>query len=167
MTKGLAKSGAISKEELERYRVYPSEERLRKGPVAIIECIQEIPCDPCVHSCPQKAISLKTLSALPELDREKCIGCGLCVPSCPGLAVFLVDMTYSKDEALVQLPYEFLPVPKVGEHVDAVDREGNPKAKGKVVRVRIDPKTNRTAVLAVAVAKDVALDVRGIRRELG
>ena len=82
MTKGLAKSGAISKEELERYRVYPSEERLRKGPVAIIECIQEIPCDPCVHSCPQKAISLKTLSALPELDREKCIGCGLCVPSC-------------------------------------------------------------------------------------
>ena len=36
-----------------------------------------------------------------------------------------------------------------------------------MVRVRIDPKTNRTAVLAVAVAKDVALDVRGIRRELG
>jgi hypothetical protein len=76
-------------------------------------------------------------------------------------------MTYSKDEALVQLPYEFLPVPKVGEHVDAVDREGNPKAEGRVVRVRIDPKTNRTAVLAVAVAKDVALDVRGIRREIG
>jgi Fe-S-cluster-containing hydrogenase component 2 len=163
MTVDLAKSGVISREELERHRVYPCEDRLKKGPVAIIECIQEIPCDPCVHSCPQKAISLRNLSAIPELDREKCVGCALCIPSCPGLAIFVVDMTYSENEALVLLPYEFLPVPKVGEQVEAVDREGNPKAKGRVVKVRIDASTNHTAVLAIAVAKDVALEVRSIR----
>jgi len=164
MRTGVARSGALSKEELEKHKVYPEQERLRRGPVAIIECIQEIPCDPCVYSCPQNAISLETLSALPKLDSEKCIGCALCVPSCPGLAIFIVDLTYSKEEALVHLPHEFLPVPKVGEAVDAVDREGRLRAQGKVVKVRADPKTDRTTVLAIVVPKHLALEVRGIRR---
>ena len=29
---------------------------MNQGPVAIIECVQEIPCDPCVDACRQGAI---------------------------------------------------------------------------------------------------------------
>jgi len=31
---------------------FPSEERLLKGFVAVHECYQDIPCNPCVESCP-------------------------------------------------------------------------------------------------------------------
>ncbi|MCJ7505287.1 4Fe-4S ferredoxin [Candidatus Bathyarchaeota archaeon] len=160
----LAHSGVLSEEELERYGVYPSKERLNEGPVAIIECIQAIPCDPCVHSCPQKAIAMEGLSSVPKLDVGKCIGCTLCIPDCPGQAIFVVDMTYSKDEASVSFPYEFLPIPKVGDRIEAVDREGKPRAKGRVIRVRSDTKTDRTVVLTIAVPKDIALEVRSMRR---
>ena len=37
-------------------------DRIRKGPVAVIECYEEIPCDPCRTSCPKKAITLMTQS---------------------------------------------------------------------------------------------------------
>jgi len=34
---------------------FPSEERLLKGFVAVHECYQDIPCNPCVESCPVHA----------------------------------------------------------------------------------------------------------------
>ncbi len=76
---------------------FPSEQRIKRGSVAIIECFQDIPCNPCEMKCPRNAIKVGIpITNLPELDEEKCSGCGLCVPWCPGLAIFILN--YNFDE---------------------------------------------------------------------
>lgn len=57
--------------------------------VAIIECPQEIPCNPCVAACKTGAITKASLNACPRIDPEKCVGCKLCVAACSGQAIFL------------------------------------------------------------------------------
>lgn len=42
--------GIMTTEELRAIGHYPSEERMRKGPVAVCECLQRIPCNPCESS---------------------------------------------------------------------------------------------------------------------
>ena len=44
---GLVYDGFPSFEEIKEATGWPSEERLAKGPVAICECVQQIPCNPC------------------------------------------------------------------------------------------------------------------------
>jgi thioredoxin reductase/Fe-S-cluster-containing hydrogenase component 2 len=142
---------------------YPTEERFQRGPVAVIECREEIPCDPCSYSCSRGAIVVgRPMTRLPQLDAEKCSGCGLCVPDCPGLAVFVVDKTYSPLEALVQLPYEFRPLPKVGEYVDCLDRQGQKVTEGKVLKVTNPRSFDRTPVVSVVFDKRYADKVRAI-----
>ena len=69
--------GIMTTEELRAIGHYPSEERMRKGPVAVCECLQRIPCNPCESSCPFHAITIgEDISNLPELDADKCVGCG-------------------------------------------------------------------------------------------
>lgn len=156
-------TGVPSIEELKNSPGFPSEERLKEGPVAAIECIQEIPCDPCEQACPSGAIKVgKPITNLPVLCEDKCIGCGTCIPLCPGLAIFLVDTTFSKTEALVRFPYEYLPLPKVNSWADAVDREGNIVTKARVVKVETSDKYDRTAVVSIAIPKRFAHKVRGI-----
>jgi Fe-S-cluster-containing hydrogenase component 2 len=132
-----------------------SKEYLERG-VAIIECEEKIPCDPCIHVC--QAISKKDLISPPSLDYDRCTGCGLCVGICPGLAIFVVKVT--KDKALITLPYEFLPVPKIGEFVLALDKEGRIKGKGLVKKVF---KKDKTFVITIEVSKDLAMSIRNIR----
>ena len=43
----LINTGYLEYEELESIQTLPSDERYAEGPVAIIECVQEIPCNPC------------------------------------------------------------------------------------------------------------------------
>ncbi len=43
---------------------------------------------------------------------------------CPGLAIFIIDETYSETEATVLLPYEYLPLPKEGDYVTGLNRGG-------------------------------------------
>ncbi|MBU1747700.1 MAG: FAD-dependent oxidoreductase, partial [Chloroflexi bacterium] len=152
-------------------------ERLARGPVAVVECLERIPCNPCVEACPQGAISMPgdhgpadispvDINALPVLDADVCTGCGLCVSGCPGLAIFIVDTTYSPDEALVSLPYEFLPLPAKGAVVTALDRDGQPVGEARVVRVRKTKKMDRTAVVSLAVPVEQAMVVRGFKWNL-
>ena len=120
---GVKFCGALSAAELAA--VLPPPERTAQGPVAVIECVQQIPCNPCEQACPFGAIVVgEDITALPRLDREKCRGCGLCLSKCPGLAIFLVDAAQPDGTALVALPYEYLPLPEPGATVDATDREG-------------------------------------------
>jgi thioredoxin reductase/Fe-S-cluster-containing hydrogenase component 2 len=142
---------------------YPSEERFQKGPVAVIECRQEIPCDPCAFICPQGAVSVgKPITKLPQLDDEKCAGCGLCIPGCPGLAIFVIDKTYSKNEALVQLPHEMSLLPKTDEMVDCLNRGGERVTEGKVVKILNPKRYDCTPVVSVVVNKKYADEVRAI-----
>ena len=151
-------TGIIGTEELSKLGLLPPEERLRKGPVAIIECPELIPCNICVDACPFKAITMERIIDIPKVDWEKCVGCGTCVALCPGLAIFVVDVS-KPDKALVTVPHEFLPAPKVGEEVWLLGRDGKRLGKGKVVRAW---ERNKTWVVTVEVPKELAMEVRAV-----
>jgi thioredoxin reductase/Fe-S-cluster-containing hydrogenase component 2 len=163
--RGVAISGVHCEEELQESPGYPDPERLQKGGVAVIECVQDIPCNPCELACHRGAIRVGVpITNLPILVEEDCSGCGLCIADCPGLAVFVVDLNYSEDEATVTFPYEYLPLPQVGDVVEAVGRAGEPLTRGRVTRVQNPPAFNRTAVVTVAVPKEYGGLVRSISR---
>ena len=145
-------SGVISRDMIKM----PSEKHLKRG-VAIIECVQEIPCNPCVDVCPFGAISMENLNALPKIDYDKCVGCGRCVSVCPGLAIFLVKI--EGENGFLTLPYEMLPIPKVGEVVKVLDREGKVVGKGEIVKVRVE---NKTGIITVKVDRNLIMEVRNI-----
>lgn len=136
---------------------------LIKGPIPVIDCPERIPCNPCETACPTSAITIgKPIVNLPTLDVDKCTGCGLCVAYCPGLAIVLVDVAFSDCEALVTIPYEYLPLPQPGEYVNAVNRNGETLCRARVVRVRNPERFNRTALVSLAVPKNVVSEVKGL-----
>ena len=160
----LTKTGVPTLEDING--VAPSARRLEKGPVAVIECFQQIPCNPCYLSCKQGAIQeFKDINDLPRMDEDKCTGCGICIANCPGLAIFVVDYTYSQEEGLIKMPYEYLPVPEVNALVAALDREGREVGKARVVKVQRIKGQERTPVIWLAVPKDLVMSVRNIKVE--
>jgi len=157
----LSKDGIPTPEDLQR--VMPDAARLEKGPVAIAECFQEIPCNPCTMACVKKAITVAPdINACPVVDFETCNGCGTCVTRCPGLAIFVLDYTFSETHALVKIPYEYLPRPEAGDLVTGLNRAGEAVGTFKVNKVTGSPK-NKTYVISLEVPKTQAMDVRGMR----
>lgn len=156
----LEKTGIPTDDDLKE--VIPNKIRLAKGPVVIIECFQKIPCDPCAFSCKLGAIKpFKDINDLPQVNFDKCTGCGICISSCPGLAIFVIDENYSEKETLIKLPYEMLPLPQKGEEVYALDRAGETVGKAKVIKVlKIKNKTN---IISISVPKNMAMKIRSIR----
>jgi len=139
----------------------PSAKRRAKGPYAVIECFQSIPCNPCYTFCKLGAVKpLVNINDLPEVDYAKCSGCGLCVPYCPGLAIFIVDESFSLDKSLVKIPYEYLPLPKVGSEVDACNRDGKYVCRASIHKIQTF--RNQTALVSMAVPKEYTHIVRGI-----
>jgi len=157
-------NGYLSKEELENLPGIPSRERMEKGAVAVIECAQEIPCNPCVDACKYGAIVIEgSITELPIIIDEKCIGCGACLAICPGQAIFLVDVTYSDTEGTVNVPYEYVPLPKAGDIVDGLNRGGEVVCQAEVKRV-VNAKVNdRTPIVTLIVPKDMVMEVRSLR----
>jgi len=154
--------GVVSIEEIK----IPTEERFRKGTVAIIECVQEIPCNPCSESCPRGAITIEgSINNIPKIDFDICNGCGICVANCPGLAIFLVDKSYKDKKALVGIPYEFVPLPEKGEEVILLNRAGKACGEGVVEKVRNAKSQDRTAIVFLAVDRKLAMTVRFFRRK--
>jgi Fe-S-cluster-containing hydrogenase component 2 len=149
-------------EEIRQSPGYPSDSRIQQGPVAVIECAQYIPCDVCGSVCPYDAIQVDTICALPELQENRCVGCRACIPVCPGLAIFVIDNTYSKDEALISFPYELLPIPRKGDLVSATDREGSPLVNGYVMNVQEHVNYDQTRIVTIAVPKQHIHQIRGI-----
>jgi len=105
----------------------------------------------------------RDINDLPVLDAERCNGCGLCITLCPGLAIFVVDKTYSEELALVKLPYEYVPVPKQGQFAVGLDRAGRELGSFEVVKVTSGGKKNMTWIITLAVPQDLAMEVRGVR----
>lgn len=137
---------------------------MQKGPVAVIECFEEIPCNPCEVACPFNAIKIgEDITNLPILDEQKCKGCCLCITCCPGMVIFVVHLNYSDKDALVTFPYEFLPIPLVGSIVNATDRQGQVVTKGKVIKVHNAKKNDHTVVISIAIPKKFINSVRGIQ----
>jgi Fe-S-cluster-containing hydrogenase component 2 len=142
----------------------PTPERMRRGPVAVIECIEEIPCDPCESGCPNGAIAVGTpITEVPRLKADLCTGCGRCVAICPGQAVFIVDMSLPDKAATVAVPYEFLPLPETGQTVTALDRSGEPVGQAEVVAVANPAAYDHTPVVTIRVPAELASVVRHFR----
>jgi Fe-S-cluster-containing hydrogenase component 2 len=130
---------------------------------AAIECFQEIPCNPCEKNCPVGAIKVgKRLSALPKIAVDACTGCGKCVAVCPGQACFMLNPGYSKDESEICIPYEYLPLPREGCDVQALDRQGNAVCRARVLKVTSRAAYDKTHVLHILVPRSFVFEVRGI-----
>jgi Fe-S-cluster-containing hydrogenase component 2 len=163
MNTPLEKTGIPTAEEI--VAAFPSAERLAQGPVAVIECFQRIPCNPCATSCPRGAIlPFGDINDLPVINYADCNGCTLCITKCPGLAIMVVDMTW-KDaaglgRALIKLPYEFRPLPAVGDEVVATDRAGAFVAMAEVVQVLLNHSMNKVPIVSIAVDKSLVRTVR-------
>nr|WP_288556511.1 4Fe-4S binding protein [uncultured Mediterraneibacter sp.] len=161
----LIETGYLEYEELKTKQILPSPARYEKGPVAVIECVQEIPCNPCESSCRLGAIEIgDPITNLPYLVEEKCIGCGVCVSKCPGLAIVIVDKSYSKTTATIAFPYEYYPTPSIGDIREAVNRKGNVLCSAKVVKVLNPENFDHTPVVTIEIPKDLADEVRSIKR---
>jgi len=166
MSSSLATCGYLSPAELKT--CLPAPGRAAKGPVAVIECIQDIPCNPCEEACPARAITVGLpITSLPVLDAARCTGCGTCIARCPGLAIFVVDASRPGREGTVQLPYEAWPRPLAGDRVAALDRQGRRVAAGTVEKVLCGKVQDHTAVVTVRVPKELINTVRAIRVEGG
>ena len=131
-------------------------------PKAIIECYQEIPCNPCSTSCPFDAITIgEDINQIPKIDFSICTGCGSCVYSCPGLAIMIAKV---KDElAYFKIPYEQLPVPIKGETWKGVNRQGEVICDAFIEGILKNKHTDRTAVVSVSVPKKYLYDFITIR----
>ena len=123
--------GFNTREELEELDTLPPKEILIGKRKAIIECIEEIPCNPCAYICRTDAIEKTSLSSLGKVDWDKCGGCTQCVAVCPGLSVFMQMIKDGK--GYVTMPYEVLPEPKVGQRAKLMDREGIEVGEGTIV----------------------------------
>ncbi|MBN1165353.1 MAG: FAD-dependent oxidoreductase [Candidatus Krumholzibacteriota bacterium] len=116
----------------------PADQNMRMYP--LIRCVEEIPCDPCVDSCPQGSIIIEedSIMGLPVF-RGECIGCMKCVSACPALAITVVQPDYdtANDTALVVIPYELAWNDLAeGKEVRTVDMEGNPIGGGKIIKFK-------------------------------
>lgn len=132
-------------------------------PKAIIECYEEIPCNPCSTSCPFGAIHIgEDINQTPKLDVNKCTGCAVCVYSCPGLAIIVAQDLGEKIR--FKIPYEMLPAPVAGEVWDAVNREGKVIGKAVIERVNNGAVQDRTLLVQLVVDKALQYDFVSIRR---
>lgn len=161
MTGTLESTGIASREMFEKK--LPSAERRANGPYVVMECYEEIPCNPCVTSCKFKAVEMESLNKCPEVVFEKCTGCGSCVARCPGLACFVINETVGDGKVDITIPYEQVPVPQKGDVVDALGRDGAVVGKAEIVRVLSNEKMDHTVVITMRVDADLLYDARYIR----
>lgn len=154
----LLKNGYIADDEIERFPGVTH----RKGIHPVIECTQNIPCNPCQDACPKKCISIgANITSLPiAVPGADCINCGMCVASCSGQAIFLVDEDCGDGTATVTLPYEFLPLPEVGAKGDALGRNGQKVCEAEVVQVKSMKAYDKTNLLTMRVPKEYAMKAR-------
>ncbi len=143
----LNKTGIPSSEQV--LSRFPESQALIR-PKAILECYEDIPCNPCQTSCPFDAIIIgENINTQPKLIVDKCTGCGLCVTSCPGLAIVVAQI--KGDHAQFKIPYEFLPMPKKGEVWDGVNRSGETICDAIIDGVQLQQKNDHTALVTCRV----------------
>ncbi len=158
--------GYHKREELEELNVLPPESIISQKRVALIECVEEIPCNPCAVVCRVDAIEKESLCSPAIVDWEKCTGCTMCVAVCPGLSIYLQSIKDGK--GYVTLPYELLPAPKVGMRVKLMDRSGAVVGEGNIVMPTYQAKGDAFPRWVVTVEMDdpdLSYEVRAIKIE--
>lgn len=164
ISQNLLQNGFISEDEINRY---PGVKTKIKGIHPVIECTQNIPCNPCQDACKMHCIKIgEKITSLPEVDENiKCIGCGMCVASCSGQAIFLVNDDYEEGYASVTIPYEFLPIPEKGEKGKALDRSGKAVCEAEIIEVKTAGSFDHTNLLTMKVPVDMSMKARFFKKE--
>lgn len=158
----LLKRGYMTDDECSRFPGVTKQ----SGIHPVIECSQNIPCNPCQDACPKGCIKVgANITALPCVNTEAiCTGCGLCVSSCSGQAIFLVNENYDDKYASVTFPYEFLPLPREGCTGIALTRSGQTCGKATIVGVKTSKAYDSTNLVTMKVAKELAYTARFFRQ---
>ena len=164
VSQSLLHKGYMEDQEITRY---PGAVSGKRGVHPVIECSQNIPCDPCQDACKFGCIRVgDEITRLPCVNEEaKCTGCGLCVASCSGQAIFLVDETYDEGHAAVTIPYEFLPYPQAGDKGVALGRDGREVCEAEVVSLKINKAMDQTALLTMKVPREMAMTARFFKKK--
>jgi len=156
--------GVLSLDEIKVCPGWPGDNVVEQKRVAVLECMEDIPCNPCEVYCPKGAIVVGTpITNLPVIDGNKCDGCSLCIAMCPGLAIFVVEKNYIENRSTVSLPYELLPLPNTGDKVKALDRKGDYVCDAKVLRVLKAKRYDKTNIVTIEVDKKYFNEVRNIK----
>ena len=146
-------------------KLKPSDFKDKESKV-IIECPQDIPCNPCEKSCPVSAIIVgDEINQQPNYDPSKCIGCGKCLGACPGRAIIMVQYNYTDKTSKVTFPFEFCPEPKKGEEFDVLDKEGHFICKGKILGTKFFGSKDKCPLIELEIPKQNAFGVRSVRLE--
>lgn len=158
ISENLLKRGYIADDEIERFPGVTH----TKGIHPVIECTQNIPCNPCQDACPKKFIRIgEKITSLPAIDTEQtCIGCGMCVASCSGQAIFLIDEDFEPGYTSITLPYEFLPLPSPGDRGAALGRDGQTVCEAEVVSVKSVKAFDKTSLLTIKVPSEYGMRAR-------
>ncbi len=163
LSRTLLERGYLAEEELQNYPGV----RFQKGQGVrpVVECTQNIPCNPCQDACKRGCITVSgKITNLPAVDEAvECTGCGMCVVSCPGQAIFLVDDTLAPGYSGVSIPYEFSPLPAEGSKGLALDRSGRVLGEVEVTTVKQSRVMDETAILTMKVPGDWSMKVRSFQ----
>lgn len=138
----------------------------RSGVFPVFHCSQEIPCNPCASTCPNRSIVIDgdQVMGLPSFVGDACDGCEKCVAICPGLAITLVDYRRNPATPTIVIPYEFSArAVRKGDVVTVLDSEGAVLGNVEVTRVRAPKDADRALLVRVTAPADVAPRIAGIR----
>ena len=162
ISENLLAKGYVADDEIERYPGVTH----AVGVHPVMECTQNIPCNPCQDACAKGCISIgDNITSLPVVvPGSKCIGCGMCVASCSGQAIFLVDEETEPGFGTVTLPYEFLPLPEAGEKGIALGRDGQKVCDCEVVSCKTAKAFDHTNLLTIKVPSDMTTKARFYKR---
>ncbi len=159
LSENLFEKGFLTDEEVTKY---PGVIK-KAGVHPVIECTQNIPCNPCQEACAFGCIEVgEDITALPRINPQAdCRNCGKCVAMCSGQAIFLVD----EEAGCVTIPYEFDPIPEEGEMGTALGRDGSPLGQAEIIKVRKSPAFDHTALVTMRVDKTLAMKARAYSRK--
>lgn len=157
----LLQKGFVADDEIERFPGITH----KAGVHPVMECTQNIPCNPCQDSCPKHCIKIGShITSLPSFDETTtCVGCGMCVASCSGQAIFLLNENYEDGYSSITLPYEFLPLPEVGDKGVALGRDGREICEAEVIGVKSIPAYDKTNLLTIRVPAEYDMKARFYR----
>lgn len=164
LSMSLLTKGYMTEDELENFKTLDAHQN---GIHPVIECTQNIPCNPCQEVCKFGCISVgKNITNLPAVvENSKCTGCGMCVANCPGQAIFLVNEDAGNGFAEITIPYEFLPTPQIGDNGKALSRAGEVICDAEIISARTNKTFDHTVLLTMKVPKAYASKARFYRPE--
>lgn len=149
VSESLLTKGYVADDEITRFPGFRKQVKVHP----VIECTQNIPCNPCQDACKKGCISIgDNITSLPiSVEGSECINCGMCVASCSGQAIFLVAEDTEPGFGEVTIPYEFLPLPEKGDKGYGLSRSGRKLCDVEITNVRTSKAFDGTNLVTMKV----------------